>query len=128
MKVYVYRNLHKNCFSIKALEGEKKGRVIGHATDVSLYDVEFRVSEKGRQRVLREKKKYVHAGVVGKLLASEPFSQSERERLNMRPIRYNPYETETFQTQDGTPIHSAIAAYLSNNRIYACYVQEGEHL
>lgn len=26
MKVFVYFNLHKRCFSVKALEGERKGR------------------------------------------------------------------------------------------------------
>lgn len=28
MRVFVYFNLHKRCFSIKALEGAMKGRVV----------------------------------------------------------------------------------------------------
>ena len=64
MKVYVYFNLHKRCFSVKALEGQAKGLVIAYANDVVLFDPVFKVSKAGRDRVLRERKKNVHAGVV----------------------------------------------------------------
>jgi hypothetical protein len=41
------------------------GRIVGYAEAVILTDVEFRVRESGRQRVLRERRKNVHAFVVG---------------------------------------------------------------
>jgi len=110
MKVYVYLNLHKKCFSIKAMSGPMRGRVISHADEVYLTDVEFRVSEKGRQRVLREQKKYVHAGVVGYL--SSP-------RNATIPVRYNPFETETFVlSESNEPIHGAVYASLVDKRIF----------
>lgn len=116
MKVYVYRNLHKNCFSIKALQGPMKGKVIGHTDEVHLTDVEFRVSEKGRQRVLREKKKYVHAGVVG--LIASPYDAPPDDTVS---VRYNPYETETFiLANSNEPVYRAAYAKLTNNRIYIC--------
>ena len=65
MKVKVYYNLHKNCYSIVSLEKENYGKVIKHENCVPLFDAQFKVSEKGRQRVLREQKKNVHAYVVG---------------------------------------------------------------
>ena len=65
MRVFVYFNLHKKCLSVKALEGESKGRVIAHADSVELVNATFKVSQAGRQRVLRERRKNVHAGVVG---------------------------------------------------------------
>ena len=65
MRVFVYFNLHKKCFSIKALEGADKGRVIAHRDTVVLDGCKLLVSEAGRQRVLREKRKNVHAGVSG---------------------------------------------------------------
>lgn len=68
MRVFCYYNLHKAVWSVKALEGSQKGRVILHAGEVTLAKCEFKVSEAGRQRVLREKKKNVHAGVVGELV------------------------------------------------------------
>jgi hypothetical protein len=65
MKVFVYFNLHKKCFSVKALEGVNKGKVVQHTDNIVLLLPKFKVSEAGRQRVLREKRKNVHAGVVG---------------------------------------------------------------
>ena len=65
MKVFVYFNLHRKMWSVKALEGPQKGRVVARTGYVELENVRPRVSQKGRDRVLREKRKNVHAGLVG---------------------------------------------------------------
>ena len=109
-KVFVYYNLHKHKWSIKDV---KTGRVIGHHYEVSLYNAKFKVSEAGRARVLKEKRKNVHAGVEGYLttdvLARKMDgtilweSQSERHR-----VTYDPYKYDTFVTvSDKEPIHKA---------------------
>ena len=94
MKVIVYFNLHKKVWSIKALEGKMKGKVIAHRDYVFLYDAQPKVSEAGRQRVLKEQCKNVHAGVVG-----EWFDKSD-DRPSVWSIReqvyYNPYTTDKF--------------------------------
>jgi len=95
MKVFVYYNLHKKCWSIKALEGPNKGRVVAHAATVILNEVQFKVSEAGRQRVLREKKKNVHAGAVGVLECYDPQEAYFNTAISM-PVTYNPYKYETF--------------------------------
>ncbi|SVD12165.1 uncharacterized protein METZ01_LOCUS365019, partial [marine metagenome] len=41
MRVEVYRNLHKGCFSVRALNGEDKGRVIDHVQSIMLRDATF---------------------------------------------------------------------------------------
>lgn len=69
MRVFIYWNLHRACWSIKALDGASKGLVVAHAVHWQVEGVRFKVSEAGRQRVLREKRKNVHAGVVGTLVA-----------------------------------------------------------
>ena len=104
MRVFVYYNLHNKIWSVKALEGPNKGRVIGHHSMVILADCTFKVSEAGRQRVLREQRKNVHAGVVGTLVATNgqrgyfPYPQSTE-------VTYNPYKYETFvKKADKTPI------------------------
>ena len=97
MKVFVYFNLHRKCFSIKALEGANKGRVVAHSDKVLLSDGTFKVSEAGRQRVLRERKKNVHAGVVGQWLGSlDDELTIERITTIGRPVTYNPYKYSTF--------------------------------
>jgi hypothetical protein len=90
IKVFVYKNLHKNKFSIKALEGEHKHRVIAHRNEVFLIDASPKVSESGRQRVLSKRQKNVHAGIIG-LWSDEMFELPKGPE-----IAYNPYENESF--------------------------------
>lgn len=99
MKVFVYFNLHKLCFSVKALEGPMKGRVIGHSYAVALRDVTFKVSEAGRQRVLRDKRKNVHAGVVGTMdsyIGVDVRRICEAASITSPRISYNPYRGGSF--------------------------------
>ena len=67
MRVEVYWNLHKHLFSVRALEGEHKGRVIDHSYGVRLSNATFVSQPAGRERVRREGKKNVHAFVRGHL-------------------------------------------------------------
>lgn len=137
MRVFVYFNLHRKCWSIKAMEGPRKGRVIGHADYVDLACVEWKVSEAGRQRVLREKKKNVHAGAVGTLERWQepdgtahgvPFNSTTFDKVSERNptlfpemVTYNPYKGSTFTNRDtGDAVRLSRAAYLCiDRRIYA---------
>lgn len=97
MKVFVYFNLHRKCFSIKALEGANKGRVVAHRDSVLLFNGTFKVSEAGRQRVLRERKKNVHAGVVGHWdETGTDLISIDMITINGTAITYNPYKYDTF--------------------------------
>lgn len=114
-KVFVYFNLHKKCFSVKALEGAMKGRVIAHRHDVVLYDATFKVSEAGRQRVLREKSKNVHAGVCG-TWDERSFDRQTIDQIIVigQAIMYNPYKYDSFVTLYGeAPVKTANIAALS---------------
>lgn len=91
MRVFVYRNLRKKCWSIKALEGPYKGTVIEYSEIVVLSNVYQKVSENGRQRVLRTKQKNVHAGIVGHLSNLKELPVDKLEELY-----YNPYTTKHF--------------------------------
>jgi hypothetical protein len=109
MKVFVYFNLHKRVFSVKALEGPQKGRIIGHRTSLAIYSPTFKVSEAGRQRVIREKRKNVHAGVVGYLTSSYDLN---KEVVSWERVFYMPYLMSSFATHDGKPVHKARFAKL----------------
>lgn len=102
MRVAVYYNLHLKCLSVKALEGPNKGRVIDLRYIVYLRDVTFKVSEAGRQRVLREGRKNVHAFVIGTLddAYAPPFEGTM--------ITYNPRRFSSFvRTHDYRPVTRA---------------------
>lgn len=93
MRVEVYWNFHKKMFSIRALEGPRKGRVINRSEHVTLAHVTFKVSAAGRDRVRREKRKNVHAVVRGTLLCSGLTPRGMGSPVN---VRYNPYRDEGF--------------------------------
>jgi len=106
MRVFVYRNLHKDCYSVRALQGPSKGRVIARVKWVVIQNPEFVVSEKGRQRVLHRKQKNVHAGIRGKWLGTAPYPF--HSLTGAARITYNPYRFISF-TKCGTliPVYAA---------------------
>lgn len=115
MRVFVYWNLHKGCWSVKALEGPNKGRVVQHSKYVVLSNARGKVSEAGRQRVLRERRKNVHAGIVGEW-SEIPFAH----QIPHRKVTYNPYKYETFVwVDDETPYEGSNSAVLYDRVVYA---------
>lgn len=134
MKVFCYFNLHKKCWSIKALSGPFKGRVIVHATSVELLEPTCKVSEAGRQRVLATKRKNVHAGLVGQLIGFGGKCLVEHDwgvRTHETPegewvaITYNPYKAPTFtRRDDGRAVTGAHWAFLGDRY---CEVLEPHH-
>lgn len=110
MRVFVYFNLHKKVWSVKALDGESKGRVIAHLPSVSLFSATFKVSEAGRQRVIRERTKNVHAGIVGYLVGDKEIPSEAKS------VRYNPYLRGEFFDQDGQGILRAQFVRLTDDR------------
>ena len=90
MKVEVYWNLHKKCWSVR-----HKGKVIAHERAVDLIDVTWVVQPAGNARVRREKVKNVHAFARGTLAEDGiilfPGDMSDHNRAS-----YNPYKHTTF--------------------------------
>lgn len=94
MLISCYRNLHKKTFSI-----QYKNKVIKHSDLVLLKDAIFKVSEKGRQRVLKEHVKNVHAKIIGTPFAYDqqmldlvlPNMSYETFLMQGIDITYNPY-------------------------------------
>ena len=120
VKVYVYWNLHRGMWSIKALEGPDKGKVISRREKIVLADVEGKVSEAGRQRVLRERKKNVHAGMVGTLCDDDRHRTAEAIRYIGDRVTYSPYKYTGFvHTVDESPFEGSAWAYLNAwGRVY----------
>jgi hypothetical protein len=119
MRVFVYYNLHKKLFSVKALEGDRKGLVVAHRTHLMLEDVTFKVSQAGRQRVLREQRKNVHAGAQGTWVPDDGDRVADA-LYTLTALNYNPYKYSTFVNKDTEePVHTAKWAVLENRKIFA---------
>lgn len=108
MKVFVYRNLHKNKFSVRGPEG----RVVAHLENLILKNVRFCVGKKGREKVLQTKQKNVHAGLRGIVIPYLDFDPSKNP-YNSFKVYYNPYKNETFVKGDESPIYKSDFASLT---------------
>ena len=114
MKYFVYYNLHKHVFSLKNNTTKK---VEKRSSIVLMQDCVFKVSEKGRQRVLREKVKNVHAGVLGELISTE---SEVDDTSSFVELTYNPYIYDSFVVKEsGKPVLSAKKVYLINKKVFA---------
>ena len=122
----VYRNLHTGLWSVRS---SQTGLVVLHAESVILQDCKLVVQKAGRERVLQEKRKNVHAFVVGTLVGLSGRANINQDRqifmkearpykladMNKSSISYNPYKAEHFIAEDlqNTPAISARQVELS---------------
>lgn len=113
MPVFVYRNLHKAAWSIKALAGPDRGLVVGHADSLLLFGTHTKVSEPGRRRVVATGRKNVHAGVVG-LIATVTESDLVSTYGAPRKLSYSPFVGPFFTVND-EPISAASYVSFSDN-------------
>jgi len=114
MRVRCYYNLQKKTFSIV---DTATGRVIRHADSVHLSNVKFHVREGGRQRVLREQRKNVHAFVTGDLLWAGDLNLKITHYVH--EAYYNPYHCETFIDKgNDQPVYKADVAILQNRKVF----------
>lgn len=111
-KVFVYWNLHHNCFSV---QDAVTRLIVAHRHCLSLDDVTFRVSQAGRERVLREKCKNVHAGILGTWVSGPEVAPEDSIGVS-----YNPYAAPTFvRREDKAPVVGANTCLLAQGRVYA---------
>jgi hypothetical protein len=106
----VYFNLHKHVFSMV-----QDGLVVLHSDSVVLTEATFKVSEAGRQRVLREQKKNVHAKVHGH------FEGTWEEDIpeGFRRAHYNPYDFDSFVDRETLePLTEAEVVILKDKKIW----------
>jgi hypothetical protein len=112
-RVMVYYNLHKHTFSV-----QKSGLVLLHVDYIKLKDVEFRVRPGGREKVNLEKRKNVHAFVIGNVVDFCEFPcDTLPEETDGKVITYNPYVNKSFVVKEtGEPIFNAEEINMINRK------------
>lgn len=110
--VKVHRNLQNGLWSITFAN-----KVVAHAPTVHLANVTFPVSQAGRQRVLRERQKNVHAYAQG--------TYCRQGGAACVPISYDPYASGYFfTTADKKPVYLAEQVSLSEGKAYAFNIND----
>lgn len=113
-RVFVYYNLHKGGYSIR---DKATGLVVAYAKTVLLKGVcTFKVSESGRLKTVKERRKRVHAGVEGDFHGAS----LQMDLAHFSKVYYNPYLVKQFMLIDQQmPISEAGLVYFINK---VCYV------
>ena len=119
-KVEVYWNLHKKCWSIR----HAHGNLIAdrpHRTYLEMEDVTWVVQQGGRERVLREGKKNVHAFARGTLIETKGFPHHKRQgRGRAVAVTYNPYKHSTFiNVDESSPLRKSQVGLFTRDHIEA---------
>ena len=108
-RVKVYRNLTYKCWTICDAQD---GKLYCHADSVDLRDCKFRVQPAGRERVLREKRKNVHAGIKGYIDDTNCPLRVGTE------VTYNPYKYDSFVDKNTEePVFYSGFAKLSHKQV-----------
>lgn len=117
MDVDVYRNLQTGTYSARSRETDSYGTVIAHPESVVVKDATLVVNEAGRQRVVEQNRKNVHAYVRGEVGNPQTIPTNPTEIV---PITYDPYTFEQFvHTKTKHPIESAEFVLCHPDSVYA---------
>jgi len=116
---HFYFNLHKHLWSEML-----RGKVIEHHTEVLLADVRFNVRPAGHAKVIKEKRKNVHAFAIAEESTSSGFtidtflnSMDDSVDTHWIELSYNPYKGANFFRKDtGERVDSASTVYLTDEK------------
>ena len=111
-KIEVYRNLHKKCWSAR-----QDGLVKFHSQQVCLQNCKFVVQPAGRAKVLREKRKNVHAFIRGYLWDGK-ISEDIANSNIWDNVSYNPYKAATFVDDANNPVYEAAYVDLDHESLF----------
>lgn len=114
--VKVYRNLHKDVYSVQA-KVHGSWRVVLWTKELVLHEVTFKVNKKQWQRVRDGEPKTVHAFVCG-VLAWFPGICNPDPHQTPSPVRYNPRSgPPAFTTSEGQWLWRAQVARLDDKGV-----------
>lgn len=105
--VYVYKNLHNGLYSLKQNE-----KVVAHGYDFFLNNVETKINEAGRLKVIKDKQKNVHAFIIGYL-----DNRLNYNIISKNKISYNPYEDSHFKC-NGVEFIRSLLVYVSKEGVF----------
>ncbi len=112
-RVDIYYNLHKKILSVR-----HKGKVVGHCKTAFVKDVKFVVNKGGRERVLKQKRKNVHAYIRGNYIDGDHIS-NYLYGYDWIEIGYNPYKFGHFYNKsDSSPVYVADMVCIIGKSIY----------
>jgi len=113
-QIRIYYNFHKKLFSVQEkVNGSWK--VVEYTNEIFIRNATFKVSESGRQRVLKQKRKNVHAFILGERFPFIPKSFVYRDEIS-----YNPYKGPNFMVlSENKPLDRAKYVAIIGGKVIA---------
>ena len=116
--VQVYKNSRRKCWSVT-----QSGKLVAYTDQILLHNVNYLVRASGRERTRIEKRKNVHAFVVG-FMSKMVNSESLCRIYDPVKIGYDPYKNETFvDNGNNAVLRSEHALLCMKNGVVAMGVQ-----
>jgi hypothetical protein len=103
MRVLVFKDIKNKRYT---LWNESKTKHLGYRKQLSLINAKFIVIESKRKTVLKTKKRFPHAWVIGDLIKINPLKNKE--------VKYNPFQNSHFMKK-GKPILKAKSVFFKSN-------------
>lgn len=117
---FIYYNIRKKMWSV--LNSDMK--LVAHTNEIYLKNVKFIVRQGGRQRVLKEKRKNVHAFIKGEIITKEEFDKGDVFGYSV--VTYNPYLYSTFVHQGNKlPVRGGSYACLIDHMLFVKGIEYG---
>jgi hypothetical protein len=104
--VQVYRNLHKNCFSVR-----QSGTVMFHTNYLAMENCDFVVNPGGRARVLKTGQKTVHAYIRGTIVDPKKTWKGQLP-FAWDSVTYNPNRFDSFVVLNSENLPVKCAKYV----------------
>ena len=119
-RVRIRWNLRTGGWSIMAANGTMRNRVVAHADELHLADVEFRVSAAQRQRALRTGQRNAHAFAVGTLLDPGAHRRTDARATSATRATYRYKRCGTFVTAnyEDAVYHAAYADFGPDGQMF----------
>lgn len=114
MRVDVYRNLKKDCLSIKSMQQPHYGKVVAYMDFVYMKDCKFVVQDSGLDRARETGDRNVHAFVRGEIISPDLLSCDEDGFIL---IQYDLFDFGGFVDSKGREIKSADHVFI-DDKIY----------
>lgn len=101
MKVLVFKDIKNNRYTIW---NESKTKHLGYRKSLSLKNAKFVVVESKRKQVLKTKKRFPHAWIIGELTSNNKRSTQ---------VKYNPFLNKNFMAKN-KPVLKASKVFLNS--------------
>jgi hypothetical protein len=107
MKVLVFKDIKNNRWTLWSLDRKTH---LGYRNNLTLKDCKFVVEESKRQKVLKTKKRFPHAWVIG---TTTRFSTVPK-----KSVSYNPFTSSSFMSGKQKVLSSKMASFTTDGKVF----------